>query len=223
MLSLPSGKQVLKHKPMTSLSIPALFHSSLIGIIAFLFTGCQTPWDVPTRYTIRDMEVESTRTKLRSQLSAFGFEHADGNPGEFAFYLRNVKNVSELKQVQVIIQEVSQKDKVPVKFKEANLLFGSVFGDIQAEILLNGRATVGSTVQLDVGGPSLVRAEVDAQGIWTARVQKTAKLAARGGWVYGTVEKEGARQWMKLNVLNSDSYTRIESADLPSDTPLPRR
>ena len=66
-------------------------------------------------------------------------------------------------------------------------------------------------------------AEVGSGGRWSVEVQRTAELRERGGWIYGLISKGEARQYLAMNVLDTESSKAIARDELPADSPLRHR
>jgi hypothetical protein len=196
------------------LSRPVLYCAALSALI----TGCQVPWRVPTLYNIRDVEDSATQNELKQALSEYGYTRV--NAPSFSFVLTDLQTVEDVKTVQMIIQDISKRNKVPVQFNGATMDFYSVSGTGKADINLEGTSTPGAEVYLDTGDPETIVAEVKPDGSWTAGVKRTTKLRDRGGWIYGVFVKQGLKQYVKINVLDTSSAKKIRENELPSDSVL---
>ena len=75
---------------------------------------------------------------------------------------------------------------------------------------------------LDVGS-STVTTPVDATGTWTAGIRRNSDLSARGGWIYGLIQKGNARKFIRVNVLDCEECESIRMEDLPEDSLLRSR
>jgi hypothetical protein len=197
-----------------TLSRPAL----CCAVLSALITGCQVPWRVPTLYNIRDVQDPATQNELRQALSEYGYTRV--NAPSFSFVLTDLQTVEDVKTVQRIIQDISQRNKVPVQFNGATMDFYSVSGTGKADINLEGTSTPGAEVYLDTGDPERVVAEVKPDGTWTAGIKRTTKLRDRGGWIYGVFVKQGLKQYVKINVLETSSAKKIRENELPFDSVL---
>lgn len=193
-----------------------------ITLGSFLFwAGCQNVnWQKPTTYTINDLQdfqlsergrKQDTRQQLKEALDKYRLiEVTEGvPPSKFVFTLDGLQTA-------------------PVESAKADLTFGSVSGAGRAEIALEGLATPEATVKLDTGESQLIETVADKNGTWHVDVRRTSKLRERGGWIYGLFEKKdsagqySARQYMKMNVMDTTSSTKISVKDLPKDSVRPK-
>jgi len=183
-------------------------------------------WDAGTVYVIEDIDADveaCLEAAFRKAPDRYGFRRLqssrDGDT--FEFVLSSVDDLATLREVQRTIQEVSHDARVPVVLTETSMRFASVSGHGSAEIQVVGTGTPGAQVVLDVGG-AVVETTVSGDGRWTAAVSRSTRLSARSGWIYGLIAKRGARQFIRMNVLDHDSYERILESDLPADSLLRR-
>ena len=191
-----------------------------------LLCGCAAPLElgVDTTYVIEDLDAE-TMARLRTALRCGIGEHCyavlrdDPDAGRFEFRLSSVADASVLKRVHAVIRGVSHDAKVPLVLQGASLLFSSVQGSGDTEILIDGAATPGAEVVLDIGGTT-IRTSVGANGLWTASVPRSPGLRARDGWIYGMVIKGRATQYLSMNVLDGGGSHAIARSELPRDSPL---
>ncbi len=195
-----------------------------LGLV--MLSACSVTWGVPTTYLIHDNAKEAA-LELPRVLSEYGFQPGPQNDRAFQFTLTRIPDMGTLKDVQVLIQDWSKEKKTPIQLREAQMVFSSVEGIGTARIQLRGECTAGASVFLDLGGREVVPAElVGADGDqWRAGVEEAAlvRLEERSGWVYGVIVKDGAKQYMKLNVLSSKPSEKIDIDELPSDSPLRRQ
>jgi hypothetical protein len=139
----------------------------------------------------------------------------------FMFQLTNLKDMNQLRDVQALIQRISDESRVPVKLQRAVMEFASVTGKGRSEIQLSGTATSGARVWLDVGQPTAIEVSV-VNGAWSYKLHTSERLLERGGWVYGRIHKSDAVRFAKINVLKPDSWKDIRVDDLPDDCVLDR-
>lgn len=139
----------------------------------------------------------------------------------FMFQLTNLKDMNQLRDVQALIQRISDESRVPVKLQRAVMEFASVTGKGRAEIQLSGTATSGARVWLDVGQPNAIAVNV-VDGAWSYKLQTSERLLERGGWVYARIHKSDAVRFSKINVLKPDSWKDIRVDDLPDNCVLDR-
>jgi len=187
-----------------------------------------TAWNVDTTYVVQDVSEEGKMT-LEATLddpmarSKYGYELVSrGQDGEpFIFKLTSVRDMKVLTEVHKTIQAVSRYSRYPVVLQEARMTFASVYGQAASSITINGTATPGATVILDVGERT-VEVPVDTAGTWTAAITRNGKLSDRGGWVYGAIRKGSAMHYIKMNILDTAGSTRVLFEDLPRDSLLRR-
>lgn len=212
------SKEMFAHKLMRC-GLLALAAIAMMLAVA----GCRAPWGVRTRYTIQNIEDVATRNALQRELKRFGM-HVINNPNsrDFVFELTQVRTVSQLRYIQLTIQSISKRSKIPVAFTEAHLFFQSVFGTGMATIYLQGYATPGASVYIDAGG-GLITPKVEPNGTWSTPVDTTIKLRERDGWIYVLTTKDRVKQYVKISVIDTTIATKIRPEELPSDSPLRQR
>ena len=204
--------------------------AALICIALGTTTACRvgTTWNVDTVYEVRDVSEDGKSTLERSLSDPrvrdkYGYELVtrgrDGQP--FVFKLTAVRDMKTLRQVQETIQAVSRYSRYPIELMEAHMTFASVYGQAASTITINGTATPGATVTLDVGEHT-VEAPVNPAGKWEAAISRNGKLSDRGGWVYGSIRKGSAMHFIKMNILDTMGSVRVLPEDLPRDSLLLR-
>ncbi len=198
---------------------------ALLGVGSACVAG--QGWGVETTYLIESID-EDAKLRLEGELKhpydRYGLHVVDrGERGEpFQFRLTNLRSMRDLRAVQAVIQRVSKTARVPVVLQESVMRFASVYGQGRATISVAGSATPGASVVLDVGDEE-VHGTVDVDGQWRVEISRSSKLSQRGGWIYALIRKGTARQYLRINVLDTAASERILPDDLPSGSPLLRR
>ena len=198
-------------------------------ILLLGLSGCGTvEWGVPTTYEIRDLgnsyqARDAIRRELVGRGDRYGFQDvSNGDP--YVFRLTKIKDMAQLAEVQRIIQDISEEYNVPVDLTQTTLNFQSVQGTLGSFITVNGTASAGSKVFLDIGETNAYVPEVSPAGAYTIKVRPNKKLIRRGGWVYGLIEKRGSVLYIRTNILDGSTGSEaINAKDLPGDSILRRR
>ena len=202
-----------------------------LAMLIFALAGCSTPpvpWGVPTTYEVRGLGQGPTTDTIRAHLrhalrgdsDPFGFVESSG-ASPYRFQLTRVADMDQLAEAQAIIRGVLAHYHVPVAPTRAHLTFQSIEGTARAVIVVQGKATPGSTVYLDTGRaqPMVVRS-VSQNGHWQTPVPPNPKLRERGGWVFGLVTKHTTRMYFRVSVFNPGASQAISAAALPRDSVL---
>jgi hypothetical protein len=181
----------------------------------------ETPWSIPTEYAIDDYPQEAL-SDLPELLADYGFKvEKSDKPNLYVFVLSKIVTMNDLRNVQDRLLQWSREHKKPLKLRVAQMIYASVNASVDTSVALNGDATEGADVEVDLGDkPAMEPPNIG--GHWTLLVnddEQDAIRLRRGGWVYVKTTKNGAAQYFR-KTLTGKGFEYLTVDQLPADSPL---